>query len=143
MEGQPGALDGRPIGPRPSFGLSIAIRGDHLAWLIGILVTAVVVVLLGRVVLDAASAAARVDELRAANAALRAHVDALVAEKELVVSPIFVEVAGRGQGYGQAKERAFGLEPGSPPPSPILVEEDPAAGRPPPLEAWLSLLFGP
>lgn len=114
----------------------------YLAWAVGVVVALFVVLALGRVVLDAANAAARVEELRVTNTQLRARVDALAAEKQLVTSPIFVQVAGRGRGYGQPDEQAFGLVPGGPPPPRLLSDDDGAAARPGPLDAWLTLLLG-
>jgi len=107
-----------------------------------VIIALFVVLAIGRVVLDAANAAARVEALRATNAELRAKVDALAAERQLVTSPIFVEVAGRGRGYGAPNERAFGLVPGGPPPPRLLPRDDPSSTEPSPLDAWLTLLFG-
>lgn len=143
MGSPPDALDVGGVGPGPSFGPALLIARAHIAWAIGLVVATVVVVVLGRVVLDAASASARVEELRAANAELRAQVDALVAERRLVTSEIFVQVAGRARGYGEPTDRAFGMVPGGPPPAPLLVEEDSTTEELSPLEAWLALLFGP
>lgn len=138
-----GALDARGLDEGPLFGSWLGVTRTHAAWTAAILIAAFVVVMLGRVVLDAAAASARVDQLREANAELRLEVEALAAEKELLTSPIFVQLAGRGQGYGSATERAFGLAPGAPPPRPLLVEEAGAVETPGPLEAWLTLLLGP
>jgi hypothetical protein len=135
-------LDARDAERGPSFDGSFGVPGTYLAWAVGVVVALFVVFALGRVVLDAANAAARVDELRVANAALRAKVDALAAEKQLVTSPIFVQVAGRGRGYGQPDERAFGLVAGGPPPPRLLSNEQSADVRVSPLDAWLTLLLG-
>lgn len=113
----------------------------YLAWAVGVVVALFVALALGRVVLDAANAAARVEELRVTNTQLRARVDALAAEKQLVTSPIFVQVAGRGRGYGQPDEQAFGLVPGGPPPR-LLSDDDGTTARTGPLDAWLTLLLG-
>ena len=142
MGSQADALDAREIGPGPSFHESFGVPGTYLAWAIGVLVALFVALALGRVVLDAASASSRVEELRAMNAELRATVDALAAEKQLVTSPIFVQVAGRGRGYGEPTERTFGLLPGGPPPPRLISDDGPAADRPSPLDAWLTLLLG-
>ena len=114
----------------------------YLAWAVGLLIALFVVFALGRVVLDAANAAARVEELRVTNTQLRARVDALAAERQLVTSPIFVQVAGRGRGYGQPDEQAFGLVPGGPPPPRLISDDGGAAARTGPLDAWLTLLLG-
>jgi hypothetical protein len=135
-------LDARDAERGPSFDGSFGVPGAYLAWALGVVVALFVVFALGRVVLDAANAAARVEELRVSNAALRAKVDALAAEKQLVTSPIFVQVAGRGRGYGQPDERAFGLVAGGPPPPRLVADDEGAVAQPGPLEAWLALLLG-
>ena len=135
-------LDANDAERGPSFDGSFGVPGTYLAWAVGVVVALFVVVALGRVVLDAANAAARVEELRVTNAQLRDRVDALAAEKQLVTSPIFVQVAGRGRGYGEPDERAFGLVPGGPPPPRMVADDDGTAAAPSPLDAWLTLLLG-
>ena len=142
MRSHADSLDAREIGPGPSFHDSFGVPGTYLAWAIGVVVAILVALALGRVVLDAASAAARVEQLRATNAELRARVDALAAERTLVTSPIYVQVAGRGRGYGDPTERAFGLLPGGPPPPRLMPPDDAAGYRSGPLDAWLTLLLG-
>jgi len=142
MGSQADAFDARELGPGPSFHESFAVPGTYLAWAIGMLAAVFVALALGRVVLDAANASARVEQLRATNAELRARVDALAGERQLVTSPIFVQVAGRGRGYGEPTERAFGLLPSGPPPPRLISDDGPGADRPSPLDAWLSLLPG-
>ena len=137
------AQESRRLERRPSFDESFGAPGRYLGWLLALFVAVVIAVSLARVVLQAADASAQVEQLRASNAELRAKVDALAAEKQIVTSPIFVDVAGRAHGYGDPNERAFGLLPGGPPPPPLDVDESPAtAGRGAPLDAWLVALFG-
>lgn len=135
------ALDGRDVGG-PLRGPSLTVAGAYVAWFLALVVAVFVAVSIGRVVVDAASAAQRVEQMREANAALRAQVDALSAEKQVVTSGVFVQVAGRGQGYGAANERAFGLLPGAPTPTSLepAPTADPTRGTP--LDAWLAALFG-
>jgi hypothetical protein len=135
-------LDSREAERGPSSDGSFGVPGMYLAWAVGVVAALFVVLALGRVVLDAANAAARVEELRVTNTQLRARVDALAAERQLVTSPILVQVAGRGRGYGQPDEQAFGLVPGGPPPPRLLSDDDGAAARTGPLDAWLTLLLG-
>ena len=143
MGSQADAFGARELGPGPSFHESFGVPGTHLAWAIGVLAALFVALALGRVVLDAANASARVEQLRATNAELRARVDALAGEKQLVTSPIFVQVAGRGRGYGDPTERAFGLLPGGAPAPELGPAIASSAERGSPLDAWLSVLLGP
>jgi len=143
MGGSTDTLDPRDLDGGPSFEESFGIPGTYLAWILVALLGIFVAAALGRVVLDAAAASARVEALQAENTALEARVDALAAEKRLVTSPIFVEVAGRGRGYGDPEERSFGLLPGGAP-APELGPSIASSGeRGSPLDAWLSVLLGP
>lgn len=139
MSGPPDAPDSRGVSVRPSFGWLPRVR---IGWLVGLVLAVVLVLVLGRVALDAADASARVESLRQANAELRTEVDALIAQKQLVTSPVFVQVAGRGHGYGRPNERAFGLVPGAPSPAPLVSDEASPQDQGSALEAWLRLLFG-
>ena len=135
------AFDARDPG-RGSLGASFGVPSAYFGWIIGLVIALFVMFAIGRVVIDAANAAARVQELRATNAELHARVDALAAERQLVTSPIFVEVAGRGRGFGSPDERAFGLVPGGPPPPQLLPDDSSPDAGVSPLDAWLTLLFG-
>ena len=133
----------RRLDDRPSFDEAFGAPGRYLGWLLALLVAVLVAASLARVVLDAANASAQVEQMRAANAELRARVDALAAEKRIVTSPIFVGVAGRGRGYGDPDERAFGLLPGGPPPPHLAATASSEADeRGSPLDAWLTALLG-
>jgi hypothetical protein len=142
MGGESDTLDPRDMGAGPSFEESFGIPGAYLAWVIAALFALFVAAAIGRVVLDAAAASARVEALRADNAALQERVEALAAEKLLVTSPIYVEVAGRGRGYGAPDERSFGLLPGGAPPPELGPATAASAERGSPLDAWLSALLG-
>jgi hypothetical protein len=139
------ALDSREVergSLDPSLGGSFGAPSAYIGWAIGVVIALFVMLAIGRVVLDAANAAARVQELRATNSELRARVDALAAERQLVTSPIFIQVAGRGRGYGAPDERAFGLVPGGPPPPRLLSDDQAGAAGAGPLDAWVTLLLG-
>lgn len=142
MGGSTDTLDPRDLDVGPSFHESFGIPGTVLAWIIAALFAVFVAAAIGRVVLDAAAASARVEALRAENAALQERVDALSAEKRLVTSPIFIEVAGRGRGYGDPSERAFGLMPGAPRPAQLEPTASSSSERGSPFDAWLTALFG-
>jgi hypothetical protein len=128
---------------RPTFDETFGAPGRYLGWLLAVLVAIFVAVSLARVVLQAADASAQVEQLRTSNAELRARVDALAAEKRIVTSPIFVDVAGRAHGYGDPDERAFGLLPGGPPPPRLATQPATETGNAgSPLDAWLTALLG-
>jgi hypothetical protein len=129
---------------RPTFDETFGAPGRYLGWVLALVVAVVIAVSLARVVLQAADASAQVEQLRASNDELRARVEALAAEKHVVTSPIFVDVAGRAHGYGDPDERAFGLLPGGPPAPRLDVPAVSASDhRGSPLEAWLTALLGP
>ena len=142
MAGDTDTLDPQEVGAGPSFQESFGVPGAYLAWVIAALFALFVAAALGRVVLDAAAASARVEALQIDNAALQERVEALAAEKRLVTSPIFVEVAGRGRGYGDPDERSFGLLPGGAPPPDLGPATTPTDERGSPLDAWLRGLLG-
>jgi hypothetical protein len=97
---------------------------------------------------DASAASTRAADLRAANDGLRADLAALQADLLKVQSDPYVGVAARATDLGRQHEVPFALAanaPSLPPNAPgsaaLRVGGQPAP--PPPLEAWLDLLFGP
>jgi hypothetical protein len=124
------------------------ITRRHLAAVVGVLLAAWIVVAFTRQVGEASAATTTADELAAANHTSRSQIGELQRELDTIVRQRYVEQQARGYGLGNAKEVAFSLEPGAPP----LAEDAPGSAAVrlgaepidiPPLERWLTLLFGP
>lgn len=112
---------------------------------IGLALLAVwLVFVFGRVLTQLNEATERAAAVSAESAALQARLDAGQRELELVQTDAFQALQARSYGLGREGERAFGLDAGAPPPPTIvpLGGETTTLTRTP-LEAWLSLLFGP
>jgi hypothetical protein len=109
---------------------------------IGIVVTAWVVLTFGRALATVNEAHGREAALRDEKAALEMRLAQGQAEMELAQTPAFQRMLARGLGMGPAGEQAFALEPGAlPAPAVEPLGTDPAA-RGAPLDAWLNVLFG-
>jgi hypothetical protein len=140
-EGAPSRI---PSGPKPPIGPVAGVTRRHLAFAIGAVVVAWVVLVFARAVSDSSAATDRVGELRGENALLEAQLAAGERELEQIREPRFIEQQARAYGMGAAGERAFALpvDAGDPPEIRPLGsgfgDERPRA----PLEAWLDLLFG-
>ncbi len=142
--------DNAPRRSTPSLqGLAVAgFTRRRVAWLIGAMVVAWILVVFARQMGDAATKSAEADRARLANAGLVADVSSLQRELELVQRQAYIEQQAHGLGLGQARDRAFALEAGAPPlppdaPGSAAVRLGAVAGSPSPLDSWLSLLFGP
>lgn len=87
---------------------------------------------------------AQLDDARLRTAALKAEVDAGLAELKFVESTAFLEQAARSIGFGTEDEQAFALPADAPPPAPVPIVGATTSRTLPeaPLEAWLELLFG-
>jgi hypothetical protein len=129
--------------------LSVAgITRRRVGWVAAGLVSIWIVVVFARQVGDATTAANRATQMALDNAALAAEVEALRVEVAMIVEPAFVGQQARGHGLGSSNEIPFTLDPSVPAP----VDGAPGSAsvrlgadddRQAPLEAWLSLLFGP
>jgi cell division protein FtsB len=120
----------------------------RIGLLVGAVVAAWVIVLFARQVSEAAEATQFADAMRASNAALQQHVDALAREKYLIQREAYIDQQAREYRLGTTREIPF-----------ILADDAPALGpdapgsagvklgaRPDvatPLESWLRVLFGP
>jgi hypothetical protein len=125
----------------------MAISPRRMAFLAGGLALALLVVAFGHQLSDAASAADRASQLRAANASLHADLSNLQADIARASDPTYVAIAARSYGLGLKHEIPFALAAGAPslpPDAPgsaaLRVGAQPAATSP--LEAWLDLLIG-
>ena len=130
-------------------GLTVAgITKRRVAWLLGAIVVAWIVIVFARQMGDAASIAAQADRTRLDNAAAAADVAALQGELDLVQRQTYVEQQARGIGLGGPKDHAFVIDPdASPLPDTAPGSAAVRLGAPPidhsPLDSWLELLFGP
>lgn len=129
-------------------GLPIAgITRRRVGFLVAALLSAWVVIAFARQVGDASSANVRVETLRAENVDLANRVAALEREYQLIQRQEWIEQQARGYGLGVTGEIPFTLAapPSLPPDAPgsAAVRLGGTTDRPSPLEAWLSLLFGP
>ena len=130
-------------------GLTVAgITKRRVAWLLGAIVVAWIVVVFARQMGDAASIAAEADRARVDNAAETADVAALQRELDLVQRQTYVQQQARGIGLGGPKDHAFVIAPdASPLPATAPGSAAVRLGAPPidhsALDSWLELLFGP
>jgi cell division protein FtsB len=129
-------------------GLPIAgITRRRVGFLVAALLSAWVVIAFARQVGDASSAGVRVEAMRAENAELANRVAALEREYQLIQRQEWIEQQARGYGLGVTGEIPFTVAaaPSLPPDAPgsAAVRLGGATDRRSPLEAWLSLLFGP
>jgi hypothetical protein len=97
---------------------------------------------------DASAAADRAAQVRAENAALTARVEALQHERDTVQQQTFIQFQARAYGLGTAQEKRFTLAANAPAlpsdaPGSASVRLAPDPTPQTPLDAWLSLLFGP
>jgi cell division protein FtsB len=129
--------------------LSIAgITRRRVGFAAAVLVSAWIVLVFARQTSEASHAAARADEIARENATLAAEVASLEQELQLIGRPEYIAQQARGYGIGSSKEIPFTLDPAIPRPAAdapgsaalrLGAPEDPG----PPLDTWLSLLFGP
>ena len=107
-----------------------------------------IVIVFARQAGDAASAAARVDQMNEGNRALAAEVASLEQELQVIEKPAYIAQAARAYRIGTEREVPFTLD--SSVPSPAADAPGSAAlslgardRSMSPLESWLSILFGP
>jgi cell division protein FtsB len=129
---------------------SLGIAGltrRHVAWLLGAVIAAWIVIVFARQVGEAQAATARVEQMTVDNAALSTKVDALTRELDVIKRQAFVEQQARAHGLGGPKEIAFTLAEDAPPlpedaPGSASVRLGAKAAQVSPLDRWLTLLFG-
>ena len=139
-----------PALPRPSLsGLGVAgLTRRRVAWIVGLAVTAWIVVVFARQVGDASAKAAEADVARVTNAEMETNVAALQRELALVQRQEFIEQRAHGLGLGADKDHPFAIAPNAPAlaanaPGSAAVRLGASPHEASPLESWLSLLFGP
>jgi hypothetical protein len=130
-------------------GLTVAgITRRRVAWLVGAVVAAWIVIVFARQVGEASAKSAQAVQARLVNAQVAEDVTSLQHELDLIQRQAYIEQAARGLGLGGSTDHPFALAPGAPalaanaPGSAAMrlgAQETPSS----PLEVWLSLLFGP
>ncbi len=149
---QPAAVAAAPEPQRPTASLdALPIAGlsrRRAAFALGAIVALWIVWVFARQVGDASAASARADEIRAENQAIATEVDALTAERELIQKQAYIEQQARGYGLGTPRERPFSLPADAPTPGPdapgsAAVRLGAQVVQRSPLDAWMSVLFGP
>jgi cell division protein FtsB len=129
--------------------LSVAgITRRRVAWLTAGLVSAWIVIVFARQAGDAASAAARVDQMNEDNRALAAEVASLEGELQVIEKPAYIAQAARAYRIGTDREVPFALDssvpsPGADAPGSAALSLGARDRSMSPLESWLSILFGP
>jgi cell division protein FtsB len=117
-----------------------------VAFVVGALVVLWIVLVFARAVAASSAAHARADALRAQNVALEERYVSEQRELAVLQGDAFVKLQARAYGMGTAGERIFSLQAGAPSPKPIPLlgqATSDASPRAAPLDAWLTLLFGP
>jgi cell division protein FtsB len=130
---------------------SLGIAGltrRRVAWILGAVLAAWIVVVFARQVGDASAATARVEQMTIDNATLSTDVAALSRELDLIKRQSFIEQQARAHGLGSPKEIAFTLADDAPPladdaPGSASVRLGAREAQVSPLERWMTLLFGP
>jgi hypothetical protein len=130
---------------------SLSVAGLTRRRVAGIAAAAIavwVVIVFGRQVGEASAAAAHAEQLAAENEVISADIAALRRELDMVASPGFVSLEARAERLGRGRERAFTLAPDAPAltqlsPGSANVALGAEAKHRPPVEVWMSLLFGP
>lgn len=120
----------------------------RVGWIIGAVISIWIVAVFARQVGEASAAASRADLVRSQNEAIATQVAALQRERNVVQDRSFVEFQARKWGLGNAQDQRFTLAQNAPPlpsdaPGSASVRLEPDPTPQTPLEAWLSLLFGP
>jgi hypothetical protein len=120
----------------------------RMAFLGAGLLATLVVISFARQVSEASAATSRLESLQNANANLAGQVAGLGREYQLIQGDAWVRQQARAYGLGSGREVPFTLGPGAPAltsdaPGSAAVRLGARTTEPTPLEAWLTLLFGP
>jgi cell division protein FtsB len=136
--------DEAPRGRGPRRNPLAGLTRRHAALAGAGLVAGWVLLIIVGAVLDSSAATERAAALRAENGELARRLEASRREVDLVRSEAYARLEARAYGMGRNGERAFSLQPGAPPPTPIrALGADPRDELPSsPFDDWLELLFG-
>lgn len=123
------------------------ITRRRMASVLGVLLAIWIVVIFARQVSEASAATGRAEGMIAANAMRAAEIDGLEAELQEIQRQPYVLQQARAYGLGGSREIPFTLAADAPPlpadaPGSAAVRLG-ATSSMPPLEHWLTLLFGP
>jgi hypothetical protein len=124
------------------------VNRRRMAWLVGLAVSLWVLAVFARQVGEASAAGDRAAQVRADNTALATQVEALQHERDVVQRQTFIQFQARAYGLGTAQEKRFTLAANAPSlpsdaPGSASLRLAPEPTPQTPLDAWLSLLFGP
>ena len=119
-------------------------RRGTAALMLGLFVAGGLIFIFAGTLARATRSEAEAASARAGVAVLEAQLEARQVELEFVETESFVEQFARSVSYGAEGEIAFGLPEDAPSPPPIepIGSSDSAQRDPPPLKAWIDLLFG-
>ncbi|HXX59816.1 MAG TPA: hypothetical protein VEI48_00830 [Candidatus Sulfotelmatobacter sp.] len=113
----------------------------RVAFVLGAVLVAWVVLVFGRAVATASDAAHQVELLQAANATRAAQLAAGQRELLVIQTRAYLDLQARAEGQGTPAEHVFALQSGAPSPRPITPVGSPTQPlAPSPLDAWLELL---
>jgi cell division protein FtsB len=147
IEPPDGTAAARPSAPDFSALPVVGITRRRVTAAIGMLLAVWIVIVFARQVGDASAATSRAEQIAIDNVSLRREISTLDRELELIGRQRYIEQQARGYGLGGRREVAFTLAQDAP----ALAPDAPGSasvrvGAPravPPLERWLTLLFGP
>jgi cell division protein FtsB len=137
----------RPGGPDLAAFPVLGITRRRMAFVVGAILAAWIVIVFARQVSEAAAATTRAGTAADHNAALRLEVGTLKRELQLIQRQEYIVQQARGYGLGGENEIPFTLAADAPP----LAEDAPGSSavrigaeleHRSPIETWLSLLFG-
>lgn len=147
LEPSEGTAPRRPSAPDFSALPVVGITRRRVTAAIGMLLAVWIVIVFARQVGEASAATSRAEQISIDNVSLRREIATLDRELELIGRQRYIEQQARGYGLGGRREVAFTLAQDAP----ALAPDAPgsasvrvgAPGAVPPLERWLTLLFGP
>jgi hypothetical protein len=131
----------RPLSPPPLFEL----HARQAAFVVGLVIVVWIAFVFARAVAATSAANDHAAQLRASIAAEQARLASDQEELAIVQGQPFIRLQARAYGVGAPGEHPFSLAAGAPSPQPIVPLGE--AASPPakvtPLDAWLTMLFGP